>query len=201
MPVATRTEENQTPEMSARSKRSIGEDVAPAPGHSVSNVPRDYKTVLGWGADLDPANRPSYPKELPSNVMTARGEVRDWQVPPHKIHVSNEHPNLTPVFGTACPPSGLSGRLRDYAFEFGEATNRHWMTLLLADRVNMVESMIGDALRGKPDHYIREKGWSANLKYRDERDRQRAMVTAGVSIGLVLLAFALPQIRKANGRG
>ena len=146
MPSVTHTEENQTPEMSARSKRSLGEDVAPAPGHSIANAPRDYKSVPGWGVDLDPKNRPSYPKELPSTVMTARGDVQDWQEPPHRIHLSNEHPNLTPVFGTSCPPQGLSGLLRDYAYQFGEASNRHWMTLMLADRVNMVESMFTEAL-------------------------------------------------------
>jgi ElaB/YqjD/DUF883 family membrane-anchored ribosome-binding protein len=30
--------------------------------------------------------------------------------------------------------------MRDYAYQFGEATNRHWVTLLAADRVNRVES-------------------------------------------------------------
>src|SRR5207253_7460861 len=86
--------------------------------------------------------RPMFPRELPSTVETVRGDVKDWQKPKVKVHMSNEHPNLTPVFGTACPPKGLSGLLRDYAYQYGEATNRHWMTLLLADRVDMVETMI-----------------------------------------------------------
>ncbi|HEX8151734.1 MAG TPA: hypothetical protein VF698_01355 [Thermoanaerobaculia bacterium] len=190
MPVATTTEEHQTPAMSAAMKRSLGEDVVPSPGHSTANLPADYRTVNGWGADLDHANRPSYPKELPSNVRTARGEVRDWQVPHTKVHVSNEHPNLTPAFGASVAPKGLSGMLRDYAYEFGEATNRHWMTLVLADRVDMVESMITSALRGKPDNYIREKGWTAYLTY-DPARRRKAMLIGATAIGAIAFGVLL----------
>ncbi len=60
----------------------------------------------GWGATLDPANRPAVPRELPSDVKTALGDVRHWQTPHSKIYVSNEQPGLTPVFGEACPPHG-----------------------------------------------------------------------------------------------
>jgi hypothetical protein len=186
MPIATTTEENQTPEISAGMKRSRGEDAVPAPGHLRTHVPTDFRSINGWGADLDPANRPSYPKELPSTVQTARGDVRDWQTPRTKVHVSNEHPNLTPVFGASVPSRGLSGKLRDYAYEYGEATNRHWMTLVLADRVDMVESMLGGLFRGRPDNYIAEKGWPAYLKY--SPNRTRTLVTAGaVAVGAVAL--------------
>jgi hypothetical protein len=128
----------------ASEKRTLGEDAVPSPGHSTKNLPRDYREINGWGADLDPANRPSYPRELPADVMTARGDVRHWQRPQQKVYMSNEHPGLTPVFGETCPPAGLSGMLRDYAFQFGEATNRHWMTLMFADRVNVLESRMRD---------------------------------------------------------
>jgi hypothetical protein len=124
---------------SARSKRTLGEDAVPAPGHSTAHLPADYKQINGWGADLDPKDRPSVPKELPSDVMTARGDVKHRQRPHTKVFRSNEHPDLTPVFGETIPPKGLSGLLRAYAFEFGEASNRHWLTLMLADRVQRVE--------------------------------------------------------------
>jgi hypothetical protein len=169
-------------------KRSAGEDAAPAPSHSAEHVPANFREVLGWGVDLDPANRPMFPKELPSTVTTARGDVKDWQEPKVKIHQSNEHPNLTPVFGTACPPHGLSGLLRDYAYQYGEATNRHWMTLILADRVDMVEKMVGDALRGHPDRYIKEKGWSAFYKYGDTRTRGKYLAFGALALGAIALA-------------
>lgn len=126
-------------EVETGKKPSRGEDPAPAPGHKAGRVPAEYKKIHGWGADLDPRKRPMVPMELPSTVTNVRGIVKHRQVPQHKIHMSNEHPDLAPVFGTSAPPRGLSGMLRDYAYEYGEGTNRHWMTLLIADRVDMLE--------------------------------------------------------------
>jgi hypothetical protein len=40
------------------------------------------------------------------------------QVPKIKIHKSTEHGQLTPVFGTSCPPHGLSGMIRDFGYKF-----------------------------------------------------------------------------------
>jgi hypothetical protein len=145
-------------------KRTRGEDPVPAPGHSKENLPNDYRKINGWGADLDPANRPAIPREFPSDVMTARGDVKYWQAPRTKIYVSNEQPGMTPVFGESCPPSGLSKFLRDYAYQYGEGANRRWMTLILADRVNLIESTIAEVLRGNPDNYVKEKGWNATMK-------------------------------------
>lgn len=133
------------------------------PHHVTNTVPSDFRKVKGWGADLH--ERPMYPMELPSDVKNVRGDVRDWQVPHDKVHMSIEQPGLTPVFGTSCPPRGLSGLLRDYAYKYSEGTNRHWMTLVIADRVDILESMVVDALRGHPDRYIKERAWSQNLKY------------------------------------
>lgn len=179
-------------EQSKRSKRTLGEDPAPAPGHNAQHVPRDYKTINGWGADLDPANRPAVPRELPSQVMTVRGDVKHRQVPRTRIHCSNEHPDLTPVFGESCPPHGLSGAIRDFAYQYGEATNRHWMTLMFADRVDIIESAIADLFRGKPDNYVREKGWSARFRYAktDERSHTALWIGAGV-VGAVVLGLVV----------
>jgi hypothetical protein len=199
MPTAVETEEDVTTQEAARSRRSRGEDAVPARGHSARDVPQDYRQVNGWGADLDPANRPSFPKELPSDVQTVRGEVTSWQKPRTRIHVSNEHPNLTPVFGESVPPQGLSGRLRDYAFQYGEASNRHWMTLMLADRVLVVESLVTGLFTGKPDNYIREKGWSAKLKYRSsntlqQQKQKQLMWVAGAVLGAVALGVVLNRV-------
>jgi hypothetical protein len=181
-----------------RKKRTFGEDAAPAPGHSAQNVPRDYRTINGWGADLDPANRPSVPKELPSDVMTVRSNVGHRQKPTTKIHQSNEQPDLTPVFGTSCPPHGLSGLLRDYAYQYGEATNRHWLTLMLADRVDVVESTVRDVFRGRPDNYVREKGWSAKVKYGESTDGTRAILIGGAVLGAVALGVVLTRALRSD---
>lgn len=168
-------------------KRTMGEDAVPAPKHSAENVPSDYRQVLGWGADLDPANRPAVPRELPSDVQTVRGDVKHWQKPHQKIYVSNEQPGISPVFGETIPARGLSKLMRDYAFEYGEATTRHWMTLMAADRVAIVESMIGEALRGKPDHYIREKGWGV--------DPRKYATIAAIAFGALGLGLLLAKRR------
>lgn len=197
MPTATYSEETQTTAESARSKRSLGEDPVPAPSHTAAAVPRNYRQIPGWGTDLDPANRPSYPKELPSNVTTARGDVPAWQKPTHRIHMSNEHPNLTPVFGTSCPPKALSGLIRDYAYQYGEATNRHWMTLVFADRVDMIETMITDALRGRPDNIVREKGWATLWHYADDETKRRYLMIGGATLGALALGVALSRSRRS----
>src|SRR3954463_15768632 len=105
---------------SAPKTRTFGEDPVPAPGHSHENMPSDYKQINGWGADLNPKDRPAVPRELPTESKTLRGDVKHWQKPTHKIHMSNEQPGLTPVFGTSCPPGGLSGLIKDYAYQYGE---------------------------------------------------------------------------------
>lgn len=116
----------------------------------------------GWGADLDHKNRPMYPMELPSDVTHVRGD----NPPPRqeqtvRIHKSVEHPDLTPVFGTSCPPRGLSGKIRDTAYIFSEGRLSHWMLLLLADRVDVVEGMLDDVAHGRSPGYIRDRGFRA----------------------------------------
>lgn len=52
----------------------------------------------------------------------------------------------TPVVGTAQPPRGLSGLLRKRAYGIPEHRARHWMLLLLADRIDVVEGRVGSTL-------------------------------------------------------
>lgn len=54
---------------------------------------------------------------------------------------SIERPGVTPVFGSPLPPHGLSGWIRRRAFRHSENNLRHWMMLLAADRVDVVESL------------------------------------------------------------
>ena len=61
-----------------------------------------------------------------------------------KVFHSTERPGLTPVFGTSTPPSGVSGLIRGVAFRYSENDLRHWLMLLFADRVNVVEGLLED---------------------------------------------------------
>ena len=153
--------------------------------------PAPFTKEDGWGADLDPKNRPMVPMELPSDVKNVRGD----NPPPRqeqtvRIHKSTEHPDLTPVFGTSCPPRGLSGKIRDYAYVFSEGRLAHWMLLLLADRVDMVEGMAEDVAHGRSPGYIRDRGLGAAVRLRqdlsDGASKRRYAVLTAVSVAAVV---------------
>lgn len=177
-------------------KRTLGEDPVPARSHTAEHVPGDVRTINGWGADLDPKDRPAVPRELPSDVHTARGDVKHRQTPRTKVFQSNEHPDLTPVFGESCPPSGLSGFLRGYAYQFGEATNRHWMTLMAADRVNIIERFVGDLFR-RPDNYVKEKAWGTRIKYAASAPPRNNVMMIGLAVaGAAVIGLAISSALK-----
>jgi hypothetical protein len=145
----------------------------------------------GWGVDADPKRRPMVPMELPSDVMDVRGEKQPpRQVPTVRIHKSVEHPDLTPVFGTACPPRGLSGKIRDTAYIFSEGRLSHWMLLLLADRVDMVEGMLDDMAHGRSPGYIRDRGLRAVLEtgqdMSDGASKRRYTVLTALGVAAVV---------------
>jgi hypothetical protein len=72
---------------------------------------------------------------------------------------SIEHQFVTPVFGTSCPPKGVSGLLRKYAYRrFGEGRAAHWMILIAADRVDALGSHLRSFLTARPDNPITETG-------------------------------------------
>src|SRR3954452_23206855 len=72
--------------------------------------------IPGWGADLDPKDRPSVPKEqFPPDLTGAHWEFPERQPEKWPRERSIEHKFLTPVFGTSCPPKGLSGVIRKYS--------------------------------------------------------------------------------------
>ncbi len=53
---------------------------------------------------------------------------------------------LTPVYGTANPPHGVAGSMRRWAYRYPEDLARHWMLLLMADRVDVAEDRLGSLL-------------------------------------------------------
>ena len=88
------------------------------------------------------------------------------QASPVPVLHSIERAGLTPVFGTTVPPSGLSGRLRRVAFRWGEADLRHWMLLLLADRVNVGEGLLSDLAQGRLPDLFGEMGLATEWRHR-----------------------------------
>lgn len=116
--------------------------------------------IPGWGVDLDPKDRPSNPREkFDPDLNGAHWDFPERQPEKWPRERSIEHAFLTPVFGTSCPPKGLSGILRKYAYRrFSEARAAHWLILIAADRVDSVESNLRSYLTLHPDNPITETG-------------------------------------------
>lgn len=148
----------------------------------MTNTNIDYKNIPGWNMDADPKNEPTYPiKKWTGDDHKRYNWERPQQQKSDDVEIlhSNERPNLSAVFGTPQPPSGLSGVLRRQAFKFSESEYGHWLTLLLADRINMVEGIVDDVKHGFFPNIFAERGMKADWKYnRKEVIRNIAIATA-----------------------
>jgi hypothetical protein len=104
----------------------------------------DHTEIPGWGVDGDPKRRPGVPMLLRPEVREgAHWEKPERQRPPDAPVLKRaELDELTPTFGTALPPRGLSGLLKRVAYEIAEHRVRHVLLLLMSDRVDVVESRL-----------------------------------------------------------
>jgi hypothetical protein len=116
--------------------------------------------IPGWGADLDPRDRPAVPRErFDPGATGAHWDFPERQPEKWPRERSIEHKFLTPVFGTSSPPKGLSGVMRKYAYKtYSEGRAAHWLILLAADRVDAVESHLRSFVTLHPDNPITETG-------------------------------------------
>ena len=108
--------------------------------------------IPGWGADLDPADRPSYPKlQYPADTG-AHWDFPERQPGGEGRERSIEHAFVTPVFGTAQPLRGLSGGVRRFAYRrFSEGRLAHWLLLIVGDRIDAWGSHLRSFASGRPD--------------------------------------------------
>src|SRR4051812_29728780 len=137
-------------------------------------------TIKGWGSDLDPRRRPGVPRDkAPQLGAESLYPPIERQLVTVKIHKSTEHGRLTPVFGTSCPPRGLSGALRDFAYKFSEGRLARWLTLMFADRVDVVEDIVTDLAHGHVPNIPKEMGLRSELRYNREAFVRKAAITAG----------------------
>jgi hypothetical protein len=155
----------------------------------MENNTNDYMNIKGWGVDADPDNEPTYPMKK----YTGDDHNRlNWERPVRQIQTvevlhSNERPDLTAVFGTSAPPSGLSGAIRRYAFKYSESSYSHWLPLILADRVNVIEGIVDDLKRGHIPNIFAERGWQAEFKYNKKGLVRKALV--GLAVATVVLTL------------
>jgi hypothetical protein len=147
--------------------------------------------VKGWGVDANPKNDPTYPMKNRNNGEHAGYSWERPPLQPKSVEVlhSNERPDVTAAFGTSTPPSGLSGMIRRFAFNYSENSYGHWLPLMLADRVGVVEGVVDDLTRGHVPNIFSERGWKAEWKH-----NRKSLVTR-IAVGVVITSVAVAYLR------
>jgi hypothetical protein len=156
----------------------------------MTNMPVDPLTISGWGIDSDPENNPTYPMRHIED-QKSRGltwQRPDLQKPDVEVLRSIEHNRLPAVVGTSTPPSGLSGSIRRYAFRRSESDWWHWLLLMGADRLNVVEGVLQDLGRGKVPNIPAEMGARAEWQH-NKRGLGKKLAVTGLIAGLGYALF------------
>ncbi len=160
-------------------------------------------TVRGWAVDADPQNDPTYPyRRRAGDDHSGKWDRPPLQESEVEILQSIEHVRTPAVFGTSTPPSGLSGVMRRGAFRWSESNWMHWLLLMGADRINVVEGIVHDIGRGKVPNIPAEMGLGAKWQH----DKKGVATKAGVALALTGTAVLLVRRRrrrraKANASG
>ena len=155
-----------------------------------SSGPVDVSRIPGWGVDADPQNDPTYPyRERDKDDHSGTWQRPPVQIPDVEVLQSIEHKQQPAVVGTTAPPSGLSGTIRRLAFTKSESNLLHWVLLLGADRVNMIEGVIEDFARGKLPNIPAERGIRSEWEFnKGNLLLKTAGAVAVVAIGATLLS-------------
>jgi hypothetical protein len=155
----------------------------------MENTVKDPQKLPGWGIDADPKNDPTYPMRERMNVSQDPDSKHRPALQPVDIELLKtiERPNISAVFGEASPPSGLSGMIRRFAFKYSESHYGHWLPLLLADRVNVVEGVLDDLVHGHVPNIFAEKGYKAEWQHNRTAFIAKMATIAVVTTGAILL--------------
>jgi hypothetical protein len=98
--------------------------------------------------DEPETQRPGVPMETAPHKLTPTApEHYDRMGPRHGVVHRTELSAMTPVFGTAQPLHGVSGLVRRIAYGTRETKARHWMLLLLADRIDVMEHRVAKLVK------------------------------------------------------
>jgi hypothetical protein len=156
----------------------------------------DPSAIPGWGIDADPQNDPAYPMR---HLEAGQPRGLSWtrpaqQVPTVEILQSIEHNRQPAVVGTSTPPSGLSGMIRRVAFRRSESDWWHWLMLMGADRIDVVEAIVSDLAKGIVPNIPREMGIRAEWRH----NRAGLVAKASVAIGVGAVVLTLMQSRNRS---
>ena len=157
-----------------------------------------YTHIKGWAVDANPSNEPTAPikKYTGDDHKRLNYDKPVQQESDVEILKSNERPSLSAVYGTSVPPSGLSGAIRRYAYGFSESSFAHWIPLLLADRINVVEGIIDDIRNGHFPNILAERGLKSEWKY--NKKELITKVAAGLIITAVFMMFLTRRRKKVE---
>ena len=160
----------------------------------------DTASIPGWGVDADPENDPTYPMR---HIQDQQSRGLTWhrpaqQEPSVEILQSIEHNRLPAVLGTSTPPSGFSGMIRRYAFRRSESDWWHWLLLMGADRLNVVEGVVQDLAHGKVPNIPAELGWRAELRHNPSGLAKKTGVAAIIGLGIFAWARRRKQARRQD---
>jgi hypothetical protein len=155
-----------------------------------ARTPIDPESVIGWGIDADPKNDPTYPYR---NRSEDQGLTKDWERPPQQqsdveVLQSIEHIRTPAVFGTSTPPRGLSGMMRRLAFRWSESNWLHWLILMGADRVNVVEGVVQDLGHARIPNIPAEMGVKSEWRHNRAGLVKKLSIAGAVTAVLVVLS-------------
>ncbi len=154
--------------------------------------------IPGWGVDLDPKDRPAVPRERPEPTG-AHWEFPERQPERWPREMSIEHKFLTPVFGTSCPPKGLSGVIRKFAYrKYSEGRAAHWLLLIGADRVDAAEARLRSLVSRRPELPAHGTGLRSELTHHGLSSRLRRNRTDVVHQALDPVIVAAPWLVAAG---
>jgi hypothetical protein len=154
----------------------------------------DTSSIIGWGVDANPQNDPTYPyRDRSQDDHSAQWTRPTQQQPDVELLQSVEHKQTPAVFGTASPPRGISGMMRRAAFRWTESHWAHWMLLMGADRVDMVEGLVEDLAHARIPNVPKEMGVPAEWRH-NKTGLVKKLAVAGL-IGGALFAWSRSRSR------
>lgn len=138
-------EQKRTEDRPRRTGTGVQRPEVGAPGETAAAAGAPVPAV-----DVAPEKRPGTPREAEPEADAGAHWTTPERQPVGRRHLTRAGlRDLTPVFGTAQPPRGLSGMMRGAAYRIPEHRARHWAMLMAADRVDVLESRVGELL-GRP---------------------------------------------------
>jgi hypothetical protein len=153
-----------------------------------SSGPVDTAGIVGWGLDANPQNDPTYSyRDRSADDHSGQWARPTQQESDVEVLISIEHKQLPAAFGTSSPPRWASGAVRRWAFRWTESNWMHWLLLIAADRINMVEGLLQDVARLRVPNIPKEIGFPAAWRHNKKGVAKTGLVVAILIGGLILL--------------